>query len=167
VPTNEGDVRVVLDFLNTVDVEEGIDRLADQASYYGWLIEHKIVSPRRSDGVAEADLETVRGVRDALRGAVAGRREGRAALRRVQLRMDLAADGTPVLDATGPLGSVLAAVVRLSLDGEWPRMKLCSSPTCEWAFHDRSRNRSGRWCDMQVCGNRAKARSFRARHAAS
>lgn len=36
------------------------------------------------------------------------------------------------------------------------RMKIC--PNCEWLFIDRSKNRSRTWCDMAVCGNRAKAR---------
>lgn len=35
------------------------------------------------------------------------------------------------------------------------RIKIC--PKCEWLFLDRSRNRSRTWCDMTVCGNRAKA----------
>lgn len=36
------------------------------------------------------------------------------------------------------------------------RMKICGS--CGWLFLDRSKNRSRTWCDMAVCGNRAKAR---------
>jgi predicted RNA-binding Zn ribbon-like protein len=36
------------------------------------------------------------------------------------------------------------------------RLKIC--PNCEWLFVDKSRNRSRNWCDMNVCGNRAKAR---------
>jgi predicted RNA-binding Zn ribbon-like protein len=39
---------------------------------------------------------------------------------------------------------------------ETERLKVC--PNCEWLFIDRSRNRSRTWCDMAVCGNRAKAR---------
>lgn len=39
---------------------------------------------------------------------------------------------------------------------ESDRMKIC--PNCEWLFLDRSKNRSRTWCDMAVCGNRAKAR---------
>lgn len=35
------------------------------------------------------------------------------------------------------------------------RLKIC--PNCQWLFLDRSRNRSRTWCDMTVCGNRAKA----------
>jgi predicted RNA-binding Zn ribbon-like protein len=34
----------------------------------------------------------------------------------------------------------------------------CASDRCAWLFLDRSRNRSRRWCDMKICGNRAKSR---------
>lgn len=37
-------------------------------------------------------------------------------------------------------------------------VRICEAPTCAWLFLDRSRNRSRRWCDMKVCGNRQKAR---------
>ena len=30
-------------------------------------------------------------------------------------------------------------------------------PSCDWLFHDTTRNRSRRWCDMGDCGSRAKA----------
>ncbi|MGH2778535.1 MAG: CGNR zinc finger domain-containing protein, partial [Actinomycetota bacterium] len=32
------------------------------------------------------------------------------------------------------------------------------------AFYDHSKNRSGKWCTMRVCGNRAKTRAYRERH---
>jgi len=38
------------------------------------------------------------------------------------------------------------------------RVRQCELATCAWLFLDRSRNRSRRWCDMKVCGNREKAR---------
>jgi predicted RNA-binding Zn ribbon-like protein len=34
------------------------------------------------------------------------------------------------------------------------RVKVC--PACRWLFLDRSKNQSRRWCDMKMCGNRAK-----------
>ena len=43
------------------------------------------------------------------------------------------------------------------------RVKLCFAHDCAWAFYDRSRNGSRTWCEMGVCGNRAKARTYRAR----
>jgi predicted RNA-binding Zn ribbon-like protein len=48
------------------------------------------------------------------------------------------------------------SALKLICHAEPERLKIC--PNCEWLFIDRSRNRSRNWCDMTVCGNRAKAR---------
>ena len=61
----------------------------------------------------------------------------------------------------GALGRVLAVVFTAMLDGTWPRLKVCRK--CEWAFYDNSKNRSGSWCSMQLCGNRLKTRAYRKR----
>lgn len=45
------------------------------------------------------------------------------------------------------------------------RVRICASDTCSARFYDRSRNGQRRWCSMQGCGNVAKARRHRARHA--
>jgi len=37
-------------------------------------------------------------------------------------------------------------------------VRQCAADDCAWLFLDESRNRSRRWCDMAVCGNRQKAR---------
>jgi predicted RNA-binding Zn ribbon-like protein len=42
-------------------------------------------------------------------------------------------------------------------------VRTCSSPACQWFFLDTSKNHRRRWCDMKVCGNRAKVRKFYAR----
>jgi predicted RNA-binding Zn ribbon-like protein len=34
----------------------------------------------------------------------------------------------------------------------------CGGDHCGWLFLDETKNRSRRWCEMSVCGNRAKAR---------
>ncbi|MGR9135296.1 CGNR zinc finger domain-containing protein [Rhizobium leguminosarum] len=56
-------------------------------------------------------------------------------------------------------GSVAAATahsaLRLIAMPDPQRMKICGN--CGWLFIDRSKNRSRAWCDMAVCGNRAKA----------
>ena len=38
------------------------------------------------------------------------------------------------------------------------RIEECADDRCGWLFLDVSRNRSRRWCAMEDCGNRAKAR---------
>ena len=49
----------------------------------------------------------------------------------------------------------------LELVADPNNLKRCSNPSCRWLFIDRSRNRSRRWCEMAVCGNRAKAGRWR------
>ncbi|MGH6861202.1 MAG: CGNR zinc finger domain-containing protein [Phyllobacterium sp.] len=51
--------------------------------------------------------------------------------------------------------AVLSAM-RLFEPARAERIAIC--PNCHWLYFDASRNRSRRWCDMRVCGNRAKAR---------
>lgn len=38
------------------------------------------------------------------------------------------------------------------------RIKECPYPQCGRLFLDQSKNRSRRWCEMSMCGNRTKAR---------
>lgn len=42
------------------------------------------------------------------------------------------------------------------------RIRICAN--CDWLFVDESRNRSRIWCDMNVCGNRRKAKRHYDRH---
>jgi predicted RNA-binding Zn ribbon-like protein len=68
-------------------------------------------------------------------------------------------------DAEGTaLDRVLWPVVRAAADlltgGDLDRVRECAADSCAWLFLDTSRNRSRRWCDMSVCGNRDKARRF-------
>ncbi|MEP6468748.1 MAG: CGNR zinc finger domain-containing protein [Chloroflexota bacterium] len=45
----------------------------------------------------------------------------------------------------------------------WSRVKACRNDTCRWLFYDHSRNRSGTWCAMAICGSRMKSRAYRSR----
>jgi len=42
------------------------------------------------------------------------------------------------------------------------RVRACGNPECRWLFLDTSKNHTRRWCDMKICGNRMKARRFKA-----
>jgi predicted RNA-binding Zn ribbon-like protein len=58
--------------------------------------------------------------------------------------------------SSGNLAAATAhSVLRLIAMPDPERMKICGN--CGWLFIDRSKNRSRAWCDMAVCGNRAKA----------
>lgn len=62
----------------------------------------------------------------------------------------------------GALDRVLWPVARSAADlltsDKLQRVTECASDRCGWLFIDLSRNHSRRWCDMNDCGNRAKAR---------
>jgi predicted RNA-binding Zn ribbon-like protein len=63
----------------------------------------------------------------------------------------------------GGLARVLWPVLRSAADllaspAALATVRFCASETCAWLFVDKSRNRSRRWCDMKVCGNRDKVR---------
>ncbi|OLL27215.1 hypothetical protein BTH42_33960 [Burkholderia sp. SRS-W-2-2016] len=55
------------------------------------------------------------------------------------------------------LGPVALCAAEL-LTGELGRLRLCASDDCDWMFLDTSKSGRRRWCQMDVCGNRAKAR---------
>src|SRR5918999_987403 len=67
----------------------------------------------------------------------------------------------------GAVGRVLAAAHAGMQNGTWGRLKICANGGCAWAFYDRSRNRSSRWCSMAICGNRTKTRAYRQRRSAA
>ena len=62
----------------------------------------------------------------------------------------------------GALATLAGIVAEAAAAGTWPRLKACPAEACGWVFYDHSRNRSGRWCDSTVCGNRAYRRRRRA-----
>jgi hypothetical protein len=79
--------------------------------------------------------------------------------------------GGPVLvpsegGVEGALGRLVAIAFLSDLDGTWVFLKECAGEGCSAVFFDRSKNHSGRWCSMSVCGNRAKVRAWRERRRA-
>ena len=165
-------------FLNTRDVEDGTDLLAEPAPARDWLIDAGLVGG--DIDVAEADLELAREVRECLRSLVEA--DGNAseyaaedleALRTLtaehRARLTVGDGGALGLEcaADGDLGDglfqLLLIIRAAQVDGSWSRLKMCANPDCHWVFYDRSRNQQGNWCDMAVCGNRLKNRQLRAR----
>jgi predicted RNA-binding Zn ribbon-like protein len=70
-------------------------------------------------------------------------------------------------DMTSSYEAMLRPIARAAADllasPEVTLVRTCSSPTCQWFFLDTSKNHHRRWCDMKVCGNRAKVRRFYAK----
>jgi predicted RNA-binding Zn ribbon-like protein len=65
--------------------------------------------------------------------------------------------------ADGALGRLLGTVAQAMADGTWIRLKACLNDDCRWAFYDHSNARASKWCDMRICGNRAKQKAWRTR----
>jgi predicted RNA-binding Zn ribbon-like protein len=73
----------------------------------------------------------------------------------------------PVDSVDELIAQFVGIVFQAQLTDQWPRLKICASDECRWAFYDSSRNRGGTWCQMEVCGNRIKNRAYRQRKAAT
>lgn len=87
--------------------------------------------------------------------------ELRSALAHLELRdagSGLALDwGAPGQSLDAPLWPIAWSAAQLLSSEERPRIRACAAPDCGWVYVDRSRNRLRRWCQMETCGNRAKA----------
>jgi predicted RNA-binding Zn ribbon-like protein len=170
-------LQLVIDFVNTRDVEEGTDRTQTPAEMTEWLQEQGL-RPGPAPTLSEAEHRQALELRESLR-AVLHAHTHRAASPAAEQRLEDVAQRGQLAVRFGPSGGVevvpraqgndgalaglLVPVAYAALDGTWQRVKACDDDGCLWAFYDSSRNRSGRWCDMAVCGNRTKVRSYRAR----
>ncbi len=146
---------LVLEFLNSIDVEEGTDELASTAGWEAWLSAHDLPVAPRTQAAALA-------LRESLRAATGGQSIEPPS---VGVTIAVDSDGRPMLVGADALGQIAAAAATLGIDGRWGRVKLCPADDCRWAFYDLTRNRSRQWCSMAVCGARKKSRDFRARRA--
>jgi predicted RNA-binding Zn ribbon-like protein len=167
---------VVQGFVNTVDLESGTDEIGDRQSLKAWLIRHGLLKP--GTVVSKSDLETAHRLREALRLLLEANNGGQidqsmlSQLNRLisqyALTVTFECDGSFIVTPSGAgvkriLGEMVASVVQGTIDGTWYRLKACMEPNCRWAFYDGSKNHSGRWCSMSICGSRDKARAYRSR----
>jgi predicted RNA-binding Zn ribbon-like protein len=65
-----------------------------------------------------------------------------------------------------PVWLLTRAASRLLLSENVQQVRACANSECRWLFMDTSKNHTRRWCDMKLCGNRMKARRYKALHAA-
>jgi predicted RNA-binding Zn ribbon-like protein len=175
--TATGDVGLVQAFVNTVDLQDGPELLQDPNTLRAWLVAKGLLDDAQP--VDEADLKHAIALREAMR-ALIGANSGltvypvdtatlNEAAGASRLRMRFGADGRPRLEpdvagVVGAMGRLVASLYVAMQDESWTRLRLCGSPRCRWAFYDRSKNHSSRWCSMTSCGNREKARRFRTHH---
>jgi predicted RNA-binding Zn ribbon-like protein len=195
-PIAEVPLETALAFVNTLEHSRDHDteHLPTVDSLLAWLAAHGLLDAAAAGRVArvyaaqpatgERALEDARTLRRAVRSlidarvhdtdlafrelAVMNRWLGRRAglrLERTGDRLDLRADdgGDPVRTA---LGRLAEAAARAIVADDRDRLRVCQNDDCRWTFYDHSRAGRRKWCDMAVCGNRAKARRHREKVAA-
>lgn len=173
-----GDLGLVQSFVNTSwDLDhDGEEELRSPRELAAWLSERRLLGADAT--LTTADLRRALDVREGLRALLftnngadldeeAIERLNRA-LGRTTLAVRFGADAGPELSSTGrdldaALGSLASIVAVAQIDGSWSHLKACPGDHCGWAFYDHSRNQSGHWCSMSICGSRSKAREYRRR----
>jgi len=172
-----GELGLVQAFVNTVDLESGLEEFGDPDALRRWLVAHDLIEP--SSAVSDADLRLVIQVREALRALAMANHRGESNAAAVQA-LNRVADSARVVvrfqeggrarlepqlpGVDGVIGRILGIVYTATVEGTWQRLKACRRESCRWLYYDRSKNRSSSWCAMSVCGNREKAKAYRRRH---
>jgi predicted RNA-binding Zn ribbon-like protein len=176
-----GDLELVRSFLSLHDHEErNPDGLPPSLESLRWWLGSKALVEDR-ETIKDQDLAWALRVRDALtakveenmgepRNETATEFLNRAA-EETGLRVCFGCnDEQPIhveaAGVRGAIGRILGTAFLAELDGRWERFRICHDPGCSAVFFDRSKNKSGKWCSMSSCGNRAKVRAFRERQAA-
>jgi predicted RNA-binding Zn ribbon-like protein len=188
--TRNSNVRLCLDFANTVDwrtAAQPHELLTSYADLVAWgqrtgivsegtarrLLEESARGPTQAAAVLERAIVLREAIYRIFSAVVAEHAPEAAdiatlnrALAETMSRLQLAwtADGfarcwsgdEDALDQV--LWPVVRSAAELLTSDELGRVGVCAGDGCGWLFFDTSKNRSRRWCSMQDCGNRAKAR---------
>ena len=174
-----GALALVQGFVNTVDLEGDWDLLTTPEALRTWLVERELLEA--SATLTGADLARAVAVREAIRELLFAN-NGAAADPAAVATLNAVAEDAPLLlrvdtglrasavpgdgGLRGALARLFAIILAAQIDGTWPRLKACRNDVCRWAFYDASKNQSGHWCSMAVCGSRRKTRAYRARRRA-
>ena len=167
-------IELVTAFLNTIDYDDGTEELDSVDALATWLRAQGRIGAH--DQATEEDLALALELRAGLREEVEARHHGERPAASTSERLDAVYERLPLRlccgteplapcgdGVPGALAEIAAAVATARIEGTWDRLKICPASDCAWAFYDASRNRSRRWCSMEVCGNRSKVRAFRIR----
>jgi predicted RNA-binding Zn ribbon-like protein len=155
--------------------DHGADLFESPESLGHWLSRRGLLGANSErDQIGDEDVHRAIDVREGLRALAARNGEPQPvapalaalnhAIGTVLIRLELTDDGPAFVPSAQSgldraLGAVLAITARAMIDGRWARLKVCPGDDCGWAFYDHSRNQSGRWCSMAICGGRSKARA--------
>jgi len=182
---------VALDFVNTEDGDPPVECLRGYGDLVAWSVLVGLLSAEEGERLTgEADLrpgDAEAAYRDALtlRGALYDvfravaedeaptswdleilreyEREALARGKLVQGDRSFRWEWKDPRDLSRMLWPVTHAAAGLLTSGNLDRLKLCAG--CYWVFLDASRNRSRRWCTMEVCGTDEKKRRYVAKRA--
>jgi predicted RNA-binding Zn ribbon-like protein len=175
-PKAPGRLELLQRFINSYnhDFPQEWDRIGTKEKAETWLREKRLVAT--GDRISQADAARLRELREAIR-ALAIANQGRQAdaaatdlvrkaTRTARLRIAIDDAGRTALEPEprgidGATATLLGILHEAQLCGDWARMKGCRR--CGYAFFDRSKNRSGAWCAMSICGNRMKNRAYHQR----
>ncbi len=131
----------------------------------------------RASAVDLAEAKRLRaGIWEAIQAVIGGRALPGAAVREINwaatrpaLVRRLEADGSRSWHrprATAALAEIARdAIEMLSDPDQRGRVRECAAPDCVTVFYDDSRPGRRRWCSDKVCGDRNRARAYRARRA--
>jgi predicted RNA-binding Zn ribbon-like protein len=172
-PKAPGRLELLQRFINSHnhDFPPEWDRIGTPARAHAWLRQKRLVAP--GERVSDADVARLRELREAIRALAIANRGGqpataatdviRKASETARLRVAVDDTGRATLEpesrgVDGAVAALLGILHEAQLTGEWSRMKACRQ--CEYAFFDRSKNRSAAWCAMSICGNRTKNRVY-------
>jgi predicted RNA-binding Zn ribbon-like protein len=178
MPSNPapGQLELVRRFVNTYDAEDGSDAVATPEDLQAWLAERELLEAGHR--VSAAEHQRAIAVRGALFATLMSHHgeplppEAPEILEdascRARLGLRFGSEGCSYLEpkadgVDGAVGRLLAIAHEADVEGTWERLKVCPAEDCLVAFYDKSRNHSAVWCDMAVCGNRAKVREYRER----
>jgi len=170
-PKAPGRLALLQRFINSYnhDFPREWDRIGTPAKAAAWLRAKALIAPR--DAVSDGDVARLCELREAIRALVVanhGDRPDAAAtdvIRRAAAQLSVTIDesGRTSLEPArrgvdGAVATLLGILHEAQLTGEWSRLKGCRN--CQYAFFDRSKNRSATWCAMSICGNRTKNRAY-------
>jgi len=168
-----GALRLIQEFVNSRIIEGGTDDWPTPEALAAFLAGRGLLG--RGEELGERDLAWAKEVREALRGVLRANNGSLAdpdqvaaltrAAQEAQLFVRFRADGQTRMDVgatglAGALGRVIAVVHGAMADGTFARLKACRRDVCQWVFYDQSKNRSGSWCSMSICGNREKSSTY-------
>jgi predicted RNA-binding Zn ribbon-like protein len=172
-PKAPGRLELLQRFINSHnhDFPREWDRIGTAEKAQAWLRQKRLVAP--GDRITGADAARLRELREALRALAVANQSGqperaatdvvRIAAHEAQLSVAIDGTGRTALEPTrrgvdGAVATLLGILHEAQLTGDWSRLKGCRK--CEYAFFDRSKNRSSAWCAMSICGNRTKNRAY-------